>query len=158
MTVYQQLLEAGVVFVPKHESWLMRAIGWIVGDWFMLSFVTTLRFPFRASCIYYPSAKYAEPEQIPEWLLAHELHHVWQFAPWYGPPLLAWRFLTPGGRLKIERRPMLEDIRREARNCTEAAQMFRRRYRWPYPESWMPDLREMVGWFMTHLNDEPMPW
>jgi len=155
--VLEQMADSGVVFVRKSDSWLMRLVGRLVGAWFMVGFVTTLRLPFLACRVYYPSG-YPGPRAIPDWLLRHERHHVWQFAPWYGPMLMAWRYATPGGRWLVERRAMLVDVRARRRTYTEVALLFRRMYRWPYPESWMPEVGEMTHWMATHFNDPEQPW
>ena len=157
MTVHDKLMAARVRFVVRDDSRLMRFVGWLVGDWFMDSFVTTLRFPFCRPIIYYPSG-YPGPRFIPMWLLEHELHHVWQFAPWYGPWLMALLFCYPGGRWRIERRAWLVDIRRERIGISAAARLFRIRYRWPFPVSWMPDTGKMLRYWALHEDDDPAPW
>ena len=157
MTVHGDIVAHRVRFVIKTDSWLMRLIGWVVGQWFMDSFATTLRFPFCRPTIYYPIG-FPGPRFIPLWLLEHELHHVKQFAPWYGPFLMALLFCYPYGRWRIERRAWLVDLRTERIKPMAAATLLRRLYRWPFPESWMPQMGEMLRYWALHEDDDPVPW
>lgn len=157
VTIFEKLITQGVQFIRKDDSWTMRVIGWVVGSWFMLDYVTTVRWPLCSPRIYYPSAL-PSPDLIPSWLLRHEQHHVWQFRGFLGWLHMILLWLTPYGRWVIERRPHLVDIRAGRKTSARAALLIRTKYRWPYPESWMTSAREMELWWDEHRDDEPQPW
>lgn len=157
MTTYDSLIAGGVQFVRKEDSWTMRALGWLLGSWFMLDFVTTVRWPFCPPRIYYPTS-ILRPEDMPDWLLRHERHHIWQFRGPLGWLWMALLFATPCGRWRIERRAFLAELRTGRRGRTDAAVMFRRRYRFPFPASWMPSVDSMVEWWDEHWADPEQPW
>jgi len=139
-----------VLVRPKSDSWIMRTAGAFLGRGFMQGVWTTIRLPFCPPVIYYPSRVIAPLSQRYEWVLEHELMHVAQFRPWYGP---VWMFLLYfvlplpvgfSGRWFVEREAYLGDIRRGVYTAEAAARQLKTSYIYPWPERWM------VRWF--HRN------
>jgi hypothetical protein len=122
----------------KADDRLMRFIGFF---WpaFMVQYTTTYRLPFmKFANVCTPSTW----EQIPAWfrehIILHEQHHVRQFKPWYGPWLVIAAQLLPlpiffSGRWFVERRAMLDDIKRNDMDAEQAVAMLWKGYGWPWP-------------------------
>lgn len=102
--------------IPKSKSPLMWLFSLVLGKSFMTDFWTTYRLPFCRAKITYPDSV-KNPEEY-HWVIDHEMFHVKQLAPWYGPIwmlLLATLFPLPmfySGRWFIERHAYLHDIKR----------------------------------------------
>jgi hypothetical protein len=135
-------------FVPKDQSWLMRQIGRLWPQ-FITVWWTTLRVPFRPAVIYHPPKQRRGTHWKTIW---HELRHVEQFEPWYGPLWMAFLFVAPpfvlfSGRWFIERSAYLRDVLLGTRSPENAASTLWRYYGWPWP----PAL--MRAWFHKHLEE-----
>lgn len=172
MTSYEQALDLGVRFVSKDDSWLMRACGALLGalvavlrmnsalgqqarDGFIERFWTTLRLPFCAPRVYVPTYAWSTiTSSRHSDIIRHELVHVRDFAPWYGPFLMALLFVFPlpvlfSGRWFIERHAYLGDILAGEVTAAEAAEMLWEYYLWPWPRPWMQ------RWFEKQMELRP---
>src|SRR5690242_9812494 len=77
----------GVELARKDADVLMLALAFILGRRFLTDYWTTYRLPFGKPRITYPPGVL---NPLDHWqTLEHELFHVEQFAPWYGPALVA---------------------------------------------------------------------
>lgn len=134
-----------VILTLKKKSWPMRFVGFFLGSNFMEHFWTTFRLPFqkRATIAFPDSNNLSKYEEIPEWamgVLDHELIHVEQFRPWYGPisvVLLVTIFPLPvffSGRWYIEFPAYLEDIRKGSLTINQAAEILHSSYFYPWPK------------------------
>lgn len=85
--------------------------------------------------------------------LDHELVHVQQFQPWYGPWwVILFNFLLPlpilfSGRWFIERRAFLLGIRQEIFEVEQVVDALWTQYGWCWPK---PLMR---AWFIKHLKE-----
>ena len=137
-----------VVVSKKHDP-LMRLIGRLWPG-FMLYSWTTYRIPFMRARVCHPIGVNPENKLI---TYQHELMHVKQLHPWYGPFLVcALYFLLPlpvffSGRWFIERHAFLWDIRMKLRTVDDAIDALHGKYFRPWPKSWMRE------WFEKKLVD-----
>jgi hypothetical protein len=137
-----------VRLLSKKDSLPMRFVRMFL--WSFDSFWTTYRLPFCKPVIAYPP-RVVDPT-IWEKILLHELVHVEQFRPWYGPlkmALLAAIFPLPilfSGRWHIERDAYLQDIRIGRLTTDEAVDSLWYGYMWPWPRPWMR------RWFQDRLE------
>jgi len=149
--------EHNVKLVPKRESWLMRAIAWVlavtrINSDFMDSYTTTIR-----KTIYYRMAW--EPFEIGTdahlrahaSTLEHEFVHVLQWEKYWLLFTISYVLLPiPIGlawyRFRWEREAYLINIRngRSIDSCVDALW----RYGWPWPRSWMR------RWFQKQTAEE----
>lgn len=149
-----RLRELGVQLRRKDSSWFFRALG-RVWPWILSSSWTTTRLPGGPPVIWYP-AGVGMPQGWGS-VIDHELHHVRQLAPWWGPWLLALMFVLPlpallSGRWFIERRAYAREVRRGILSPADAAALLWDNYGWPWPRSWM------VAWFERQRDDERWGW
>ena len=139
-----------VVVIPKSESWLMRAIALFINGFEY--FWTTYRLPLCNAVI-------AHPDRVTQpWAhkgaIEHEMFHVAQFAPWYGPfqmLLLATVFPLPvywSGRWFIEREPYLNDIMKCRLSIDQAVDILWESYWKPWPKE------RMRKWFSDRIPPE----
>jgi len=144
-----KLAHYGVHLVSKRDSWLMRLIARIprFGPRFTIRFWTTLRFPFMEPRIYFPTSVSNPAASRYDVIMAHELVHVRQFAPWYGPlRLLLLYFFFPlpvffSGRWIIERDAYLVDILQGRLTVDTVVNVLHESYLRPWPKA------RMRGWF-----------
>ena len=72
-----------VNLIQKDKSWFMQALNIFLWPMGFMSFYTTYQLPFqKRATITYPKGIGAM--ECPD-ILEHELWHVEQFKPWYGP-------------------------------------------------------------------------
>ncbi len=141
----------GIRLVRKDRDLPMRLLGLLLGHRFREEFWTTYRLPFGRPTITYPP-KIRNP-RIWEKLLRHELVHVEQFRPWWGPFLVALLvsvFPLPflfSGRWLVERPAYLLDIKSGRMGVDEAVETLWNGYGWPWPRSWMR------RWFLSRLGE-----
>jgi hypothetical protein len=141
-----------VILVRKDQDWFMVILGFILGETFMTKWWTTYRFPFCHARIAFPTSLTVEKAIIQEGTLQHELIHVEQFRPWWGPPailLLEVLFPLPflfSGRWFVERPAYLQDIIAKRRTVDRAVDILWRGYKWPWPRSLMR------AWFARKLE------
>ncbi len=142
--------QSGALMMPRSSSWLLR---WV--DFFFPAagrFWSTLRAPGSQCVIYYPDDVIPRDKHDIIW---HELEHVRQYSPWYGPfvvpalycvipcpVLLAW------GRWYLERTAWLRDIEQGRVSIDGAVQTLWRYYLWPWPRFLMR------RWFAAKLEQE----
>jgi hypothetical protein len=138
--VRSEIAVKGVRIVSKDDSRLMRFAGFFLKD-FMTGFWTTLRFPFGKPTIYTPiNARGPEYHYKIIW---HELKHVDQFAPWYGPLIMLIGYtIAPlpiffSGRWLIERTAYLRDINSGRMTAEQCVDILWRSYFMPWPKSLM---------------------
>jgi len=144
-----------VMLVAKQQSPTMRLLGVFLGARFMTHFWTTYRLPFqRRVRISYPMNARGMGTVIDGAgpVIEHEMHHVEQFRPWWGPwVFIALAVLLPlpvlfSGRWFIERRAYLNDIRKGRCTVEQAADMLWRSYGWCWPRPLMRRwLRKELG-------------
>lgn len=162
LDVEEDLKRYGVVLADKSDSLMMRALAavlWpLLGPAFMESFFTTIRFPLCRPRIYCPrSGPVARASRFAQ-VLRHELVHVRQFAPWYGPAWVALQYLLVplpfglSGRWFIERDAYVVDIEHligrghpASRAIDIAVEQLWGAYGWPWPRAWMR------RWFETKV-------
>lgn len=141
-----------VRLIPKSRSRLMRLAGVFLGSAFMTDFWTTYRVPFAKPVISYPDDT-REPMRHTT-TLDHELVHVGQLRPWYGPfllSLLVTVFPLPfffSGRWYIERPAYLNEIKNNIRELDDAVDILWNDYGWCWPK---PLMRR---WFQKHFSSE----
>lgn len=145
----------GGKLIAKHRSPLMRLIAVFVPNW--MDFWTTWRLPFQRQVrIGYPPGTWQPANRLE--ILSHELVHVAQFEPWWGPWVvipLALLFPLPvlfSGRWFIERRAYLKDIQSGRHTPESAANTLWRLYGAPWPRAWM------VRWFKEHRAEKGRVW
>lgn len=141
-----------VEVVRKDKSWLMRAIGFFLGAWFMERAWTTIS-PWR---IYYPTTLdsfWVGRSPAEGLVIEHESVHIRQARRWPVlwqlsyllapvPVLLAWF------RWRWEREAYLVQLYASAATPAELAETLWRRYAWPWPKAWM------VRWFDERAKEE----
>ncbi len=142
VAVENELDASGALLVSKRNSPVMQFLALFLGRQFMLGFWTTLRLPFQRRCrIYYP-----EGVTIPRWhwqVIDHELVHVEQFKPWWGPwAMILGAVLLPlpvlfSGRWFIERRAYLRDIKDGRRTVNGVVELLWSGYGWAWPKPLM---------------------
>jgi len=164
----------GVRFRRKSDVLFWRIAGRIVPR-LLTSYWTAWRWPFGAPTIYYPSklshrmwpvaheparpswpgsTNYAEQAEIErrwfvesnQWIVDHEMHHVRQVSPWYGPPLLLAYICIPWVRWLMERRPYLGDIRAGKFTPKRAAEQLAADYFVCLPRSYM------IRWWLRRVG------
>lgn len=144
-------MEREVRLIAKHRSRAMRVLGLLLGRRFVNDFWTTYRLPFQSHVTVAHPPRVTRPEAHAD-VLAHEMHHVRQFTPWWGPvvvPLLAGLLPLPflfSGRWFVERGAYLEDIRRGRYDVSTAVEVLWRHYAWAWPR---PLMRR---WFVRRLE------
>lgn len=145
----------GGKLVSKDSSVLMRLIALFVPRF--MSFWTTWRMPWQSRArIGYPPGTH-KPESRTD-ILSHELVHVAQFEPWWGPFVifaLVTVFPLPmyfSGRWFVERRAYLKDIQLGRHSPESAAWILWARYGKPWPRLWM------VRWFREHEKEMGRIW
>jgi hypothetical protein len=147
--IQDELTASGALLVAKAADPVMRLIGLVLGQAFMEQFWTTYRLPFCAARICYPSCVKLPGARTE--ILDHELVHVRQFAPWWGPlAMLLGATLFPlpsrlSGRWFIERRAYLRDIQEGRMTPGEAVDILWNYYAKPWPRAWM------LAWFQREL-------
>ena len=147
--VYRQLERYDVLLVAKESDWLMRMAGFFLGRRFMTDFWTTYRLPFGRPRICFPTAA-AHPGARLD-VLSHELVHVQQFAPWWGPLGMAiFATLLPlpalfSGRWYIERGAYLQDVLAGNLTIDDAVGILWHGYGWPWPRPLM------LAWFRRQV-------
>lgn len=143
-----------VRLVKRDQDPLMVFISLFLGKRFLRDFWTTYRLPFCRPVIAYPSHIESPMEH---WrIFAHELVHVRQFEPWYGPfvvALLATVFPLPmyySGRWYIERWAYALDIANGWRLTEDVIEILWTRYGKCWPK------HRMRVWFQKHAgtNDD----
>ena len=128
-----------VRLIRKDKSPLMRFIGFFIPG-FVINFFTTYRLPFGKPTIAYPTFIDFEKHK---YILEHELMHVEQFRPWYGPLLVGLAvslFPLPvffSGRWFVERQPYLNDILKGQLTVDEAVDVLWSYYGWGWPKKLM---------------------
>ena len=126
--------------IPKSESRPMRVIGFF-SQHFYEDFWTTYRVWFGKTTITYPDS--VEDPLDDSDILDHELAHVPQWEPWYGPvwvTSLAFLFPLPflfSGRWFIERPAFLKDIRAKRLTVDEVVDILWTSYLWAWPRPLM---------------------
>lgn len=143
----------GVRLVSKKDDLLMKLIGillMVFGVDFE-RFFTTYRLPFqkRATIAYPPNI--CDIMRFRD-VLEHELYHVKQFSPWYGP-LVVFLLVTIiplpvffSGRWFVEREPYLNDIKNRRYSIEAAVNTL-----WAYYFCCWPRFL-MRKWFKKQLN------
>ena len=144
-----------VILVRKDASWTMWALSWILGADFMTKWWTTYRWPFQKARIAFPTTLTAAQAIMKVDTLNHELVHVEQFRPWWGPPVIfALEVLFPlpvlfSGRWFVERPAFLLDIKTKRRTIDQAVDKLWTGYFYPWPRSLMR------RWFERELEVSP---
>lgn len=139
--IHQDLVASRAVLVPKAQDWLMRALGHVIGPKFMTQFWTTYRLPFCRARICYPVRILQPFNDIGT--IDHELIHVKQLAPWWGPLwMAALAAVVPlplifSGRWYIERRAYLADILAGRRTIDDAVHILWSGYGLAWPKKLM---------------------
>ena len=139
-----------VRLIRKDKYWLSNIINKIFPRFD--NFYTTFRFPFCKAVITYPTT-IEDPMKYRQ-VLKHELVHVKQFKPWYGPlfvSLLYILFPLPvffSGRWLIERDAYLVSIKEKEYSVAQAVYTLWYSYFYPWPRSWM------TRWFEKKLNTD----
>jgi hypothetical protein len=136
------------------QSWVRWLLAWLVPrDRFWMTYrlpfqkMATITFPRRTG-ILSMSAK---------GIIAHERHHVRQFAPWWGPWWVLLRAtLVPlpvlfSGRWFLERHAYLDDIQRGRNTVDKVVDLLWSSYGWCWPK---PLMRR---WFRSRIK-ETTPW
>ncbi len=145
------------VLRPKSQDKLMRFCAWFLGQNFMTQFWTTYRLPFGRAIITHPD--HVDP-QLPahQGTVQHELVHVAQFSPWWGPWwVISCVVFFPlpvlfSGRWWIERRPYLIDIVEGRRTINQAVDVLWKGYGYCWPR------RFMRAWFSKNLKKHRGTW
>lgn len=131
----------------KPDDWVMKIFGAVFPS--TRRMWTTYRLPFRKARICYPDFV-VRPMAYTQ-ILGHELYHVRQLRPWWGPlwiGLLVSIFPLPvlfSGRWFVERGAYLHDIRTGGISPERAAAILWHGYAWPWPPKWM------LRWFRREL-------
>lgn len=141
----------GVRLVRRDGDLLMVLLAYVLGDPFLNNFWTTYRLPLCRPVIAYPRT-IQKPEECHE-TLEHELFHVRDFAPWYGPiRMLLLAVLLPlpmylSGRWFIERHAYLNDVRSKRMTAEQAVGILWTQYGRPWPRSLM------LAWFKKQIGE-----
>ena len=141
--VADELRRHRVILVSKRDAWTQRTIARFYPPW--AGFFTTIRWPWCAPRIYYPSW-IGEPMDHPG-VIDHELVHVRQQLPWWAPwllPLLAFGW----ARWICERPAYLRDIDCGRHTPESAAEVLWLRYGQPR------DCGVMIKWFEIHKGKQ----
>jgi hypothetical protein len=137
-----------VRLVRKDKYWLSNIINKIFPSFD--NFWTTFRLPFCKAVITYPTI--VNTPMLYTDVLKHELVHVKQLKPWYGPFLVALLYaFVPlpvffSGRWFIERDAYLLNINDGVYTPEEAAHILTVYYWLPWPKSWM------IKWFKNKVE------
>jgi hypothetical protein len=134
-----------VILMKKEDSRVMRFANFffrLFGNKdFMTEFWTTYRLPFqKKATITYPDSLYTDQDEA---ILEHEMFHVRQLKPWYGPfvgGLLVTLFPLPiifSGRWFMERHPYLNDIVKKRGTIDQVVDILWYGYGWCWPKSLM---------------------
>lgn len=132
-----------VILVRKDQSWTMIVLSWFLGSSFMTKWWTTYRWPFCKARIAFPVTMTVAQALTHEGALEHELVHVGQFRPWWGPlRVFALEVLFPlpvlfSGRWFVERSAFLVDIKTGRRTVDQAVDKLWTGYFYPWPRSLM---------------------
>ena len=136
----------------KDKLPLMKCLAFFLGKRFMTDFFTTYRIPFCSPVIACPvGVNTARVHLDYAQTMRHEMYHVRQFAPWYGPIwMLLLVALVPlpilwSGRWLVEREAYLSDIRHGA-DLEAVVQVLWHDYGWCWPT---PLMRR---WFYKQLR------
>jgi len=127
----------GVRLEQKDKSLFMRFLNVLLWPFSFMEFYTTYRLPFqKRATITYPKGQTAMGRLD---ILEHELGHVKQFMPWYGPFVVGLATtLLPlpvffSGRWLVERHPYLGDIKRGRMTVEDAVMLLWGGYGWCWP-------------------------
>jgi len=142
----------GARVINKKDSWLMRLIGRF-SPTFMRFFWTTYRLPFQKQATIACPAGIEDPlDDKHDKVIAHEMVHVKQLEPWYGPFLMLFLyFLFPlpvffSGRWFVEREAYLVDIKNGRVGLGSAVDILWLAYFYCWPKSLMRK------WFEKRVN------
>lgn len=128
----------GVRVRHKSESWLMRALGFILGAWFMERAWTTV----GGRTIWAPSSARLDRLVAYEVALLHELVHIRQARHWplvfqVSYLLLPVPFLFAWCRWRWEREAYLLNIRHGTHSVEEVVGLLWSKYGWCWPKPLM---------------------
>jgi len=149
-----------VKLIAKRDSFFMKLVSLFVPR-FMTRYWTTYRLPFqRLPRIAYPNG--VEDPMKNLGTLDHEMIHVGQLRPWYGPLWLSMLytlfpfFVLFSGRWFVERRAYLLDIQNGRKTLESAVETLWKAYFYPWPKSLMRK------WFTKEIRKaqakEGEPW